>query len=695
MIESKVKTRQGYEPVKAYTVNEIILKSVRFEKWNQNERTYEYAADFAVLDTETSHNGLNCGWVYQWAMKWRGQYICGRKPSELIRLLRNMISKYNLTNKRRLIIYVHNLAYDMNYLKLWLQQLGDLDVMATDTHPYLIVDVAGLRFLCSYKLSNMPLAMFADAYAEQYEKAVGEIDYTIVRYQDSVLSENDWLYMLSDVASQYDAISEYLRINGYDRAYKAPYTSTGFVRMNCRKAAARALNWRKKFLMSALDLEKYNLCRQAFMGGVTICSWMYEGETVRVGVNGVKKLGHKDFRSSYPARQMMDYMPVGRGFWWGDVTADNVDFVLNTYCCIFLLTLKGVRIKEGITAPYIPSSKCMHLVNPLKINGKVIYADELTIAVTEIDYKWIRRQYVADDQFISNMLCFNRGKAPKWLRDEVMKYFELKCNTDKETKIYAWVKALLNSVYGMTATAICRDEFEYDDGIIKKVETDYETQISKFYGSYNSFMPYQLSLYTTAWARDALLKMIECCGYENFLYCDTDSVFYISTPENEMALAEMNAEIEGRAKLAGAYVGNKMLGVATDEPELRAFRGLHAKCYAVEEWSEKAQKYTLKVTIAGIPKKVIKWIDGKPVEKTNAQELGNIDNLRDGFVFRHCGGTRTVYLEADPHVENINGHETEVSSCAIIENIEKEINDTMWTRGSDYTMLHIQCAESL
>ena len=589
-----------------------------------------------------------------------------------------------------MIIYVHNLAYDMQYLKRYLCELGELKVMATDTHTFLIVDVSGIRFLCSYKLSNMPLSLFADTYAEKYKKAVGEIDYTVIRYQDSALTASDWEYMFSDVACQYDAIREYLFINGYDRAYKAPYTSTGFVRMNCRHAAAGALNWRKKFLMGSLDLPKYQLCRQAFMGGITILSFLYEGVTVRIGCNGVKKIGHKDFRSSYPARQMMDYMPVGKGFWWGDITKENERFVLNTYCCIFMLTLKGVRVREGVTAPYIPSSKCLHLVNPLKINGKVVYADELTIAVTEIDYKWIKKQYVADDHFISNMLCFNRGKAPSWLKAEVMKYFTLKCNTDKKTKKYSWVKSLLNAIYGMSATAICRDEYKFDDGIIVKAETDYNRQINKFYGSYNSFMPYQIGVYTTAHARDALMTMIECVGYENFLYCDTDSVFYISTPENEAQLQAMNAAVEEKAIKAGAYVGDKVLGVATDEPDIEAFRGLHAKCYAVEEVGR-----GLQVTIAGIPKKAIKWIDGVPVEKTNAEELGSIDNLNDGFVFRHCGGTRTVYIEDEAHIENVNGHETEVGSCAIIENIEKVLSDTMWTRGADYTMMHIKCEESL
>ena len=58
-----------------------------------------------------------------------------------------------------------------------------------------------------------------------------------------------------------------------------------------------------------------------------------------------------------------------------------------------------------------------------------------------------------------------------------------------------------------------------------------------------------------------------------------------------------------RAIAAGAYVGNNYLGAPTDEPKIKAFRGLHAKCYAMEELDEDDKKYNLNVVIAGIPKK--------------------------------------------------------------------------------------------
>ena len=245
----------------------------------------------------------------------------------------------------------------------------------------------------------------------------------------------------------------------------------------------------------------------------------------------------------------------------------------------------------------------------------------------------------------------------------------------------------------MTATAIIRDSYKMnDDYILTKQgqdDEDKENALNKYYRSYNNFMPYQYAIYTTAHARDALFTMIECVGYDNFLYCDTDSVFYIETPENKIRMDEYAEQCRQRAIDGGAYVGNKYLGEPTNEPPLRAFRAIHSKCYAMEEWNKKTEQFELQVVIAGIPKKSTKWIDGAPVVKTNAEELGNIDNLSDGFVFEHCGGTRCVYNERPIELININGHEIEISSSAVIENISKEINDTMYTNGADYECLDI------
>lgn len=684
MINSYVKTKEGREPITAYDINEVELPILTFKDLQRNHKIVKYATDFAVLDTETSHTDLVTGWIYQWALKIKKTYVYGRTPEEFIDLLIKIAERYKLSTNKRLILYIHNASYDLQYLKHYLRAYDPTaQFLAIDAHSILICDVLGFRILCSYKLTNLSLAALSENYSKTYVKAVGEIDYNVVRYQDSKLDPaTDWFYMFSDVASQYDGITEYLRAMGYKYAFKAPFTSTGFVRTDCRKAALNDEKWHDEFVNSQLDLEQYNLSRWAFMGGVCIASFLYSGKTVRSD-----KLRHKDFTSSYPARQMLDYFPTGAPSWYGDVDdREELEDLLNTYCCIFVLTLKEVHIKEGITAPCIPSSKCVGLREPVRLNGKIVYAKELSIAVTELDFKWIKKQYTAEEMKVSKMLIFERGTVPEWLKTEVYTYFKNKCTLKELNELlYNKSKAFLNAIYGMTATQILRPEYEInDEGKFKPKEYDDkersdESRLKKYYRSYNSFMPYQFACYTTAWARDALFTMIETVGYKNFLYCDTDSVFYIETKENKIAMEKYAQSCRDRAIAAGAYVEDKYLGEPTDEPKLRAFKALHAKCYAMEEYNRKTGKYELKVVIAGIPKKSVKWIDGKPVTKTNSEELGNIDKLADGFKFTHNGGTRCIYNEAMPRVEYINGHKTSLASSAIIENIEKEISDTMWS----------------
>lgn len=713
MIDSYVKTKNGKQAIKAYTPQEMRLPVLTFKDLQKNHKITKYATKYICLDTETSHTTNTCGWVYQWAAKLGGLYVYGRKPSEIIEFMQIVAEHYGLNAEKKIMLVIHNASYDLQYLKLFLRQYDPTaDFLAIDSHSIIQCDVLGFRIICSYKLTNMSLAALSENYAETYDKAVGEIDYNIVRFQDSELTASDWFYMFSDVASQDDGIKGYLKMQGYKYLFRAPITSTGFVRANCRKAAKNADGWREEFLEGRLNLEQYNLCRQCFMGGVCIASFMYSGTTIR-GDN----IRHKDFCSSYPARQMLDYFPTGAPNWYGDIESEEeLDDVCGEYCCVFILTLDNVHIKKGVSAPCIPSSKCIHKENELKLNGKIVSADTLTMVCCELDYKWIKRQYIYDAIAVDKMLIFDRGQMPEWLKYEVFEYFKYK-STLKNAEdtasqlLYAKSKNMLNSVYGMTATAIIREVFKMDDDWIlhkkEQSEDDDENALNKYYRSYNNFMPYQYAIWTTAHARDALYTMIEMTGdndgvddyenevfdltdvYKNFLYCDTDSVFYIETPENKVRMKDYANTCRQRAIDGGAYVDDKFLGEPTDEPAIRAFRAIHSKCYAMEEYNKKKNRFDLNVVIAGIPKAATKWENGKPIRKTNAEELESIDNLEDGFVFRHCGGTRCVYNERPIEQIKIDGHKIEIASSAVIENIDKEISDTMYTKGADYTPLKI------
>ena len=71
----------------------------------------------------------------------------------------------------------------------------------------------------------------------------------------------------------------------------------------------------------------------------------------------------------------------------------------------------------------------------------------------------------------------------------------------------------------------------------------------------------------------------------------------------------------------------------------------------------------LHCTIAGVPARVIEGTDeeGKPIYYTREEELGNIEELKEGKQFTKCGGTSVSYCE---HGIDSFVNETEVTEYA-------------------------------
>lgn len=147
MIRSAVRTKDGDKKITAYEWDEVKLPILKFTGIQRNHKIIKYADEYATLDTETSHTDERTGWVYQWAVKLGGVYIYGRKPSEIVELLSRIAERYNLSDSKRLIIYIHNAAYDLQYLKHYLYEYDpSMKYFATDAHTVLICDVLGFVF---------------------------------------------------------------------------------------------------------------------------------------------------------------------------------------------------------------------------------------------------------------------------------------------------------------------------------------------------------------------------------------------------------------------------------------------------------------------------------------------------------------------------------------------------------------------
>lgn len=647
---------------------------------------------FMCLDTETSHNhdDINpVGWIYQWAIQIEEFTVVGRTPTELITFLQR-ISEYIGTNK--MLVFVHNLSYDICYMFDWLiQAFGEPEYLCTKPHKFIFARFGNFEFRCTYFLSNRSLDKWSKDLNTQHRKLVDTIDYYAIHYQDEELTKTDWEYMAHDVIVLQECVLSQLKLYK-DNLASLPLTSTGYIRRETRRNYRKDNRNRKNFLRTSMSSKVYGLLLREFQGAIT------HGNRFRVEETVTGTIKHRDFRSHYPSQQRVRKFPVGKfRLYDSDLTLEELVNLSKDFCTLSLITFECLQLKDRkTTIPYLNVDKCVkgkidgipqHII---KDNGRVLVLKGYTqLVVTEIDLELILKQYNFQSYKIHEVYYSERGFLPKFMIetvDEFMlgktKFKELaKHETDTDKKI-DYTQSLmkskngLNGIYGATAQKPVQSEIKID---LETGEFLPETQITekfideqleKYYNNRQSYNRYCWGCWTTAWARWELIRFCELIGYENILYCDTDSAFYLSTPEIEKRIEEENTRMKEYALSIGAYINYNDKIVHYDcfeeeEENITHFRFLHAKCYAYI-----TDNTDLHLTIAGVQAKE------SPTSKiTREIELGSIDNLESGFVFKKCGGTTSAYFNQKPFTYDHNGHILECASSCIINQTTKTLHN--------------------
>ena len=686
-----------YEPTATY---HFIRKS--------GKAKIEYLERWLSLDTETSYATIGdekIGWVYQWAFKFGDDIVGGRTPSELIRALKAIRAAYDLTEdeKRRIVVFVHNLSFDIQYLKDWLcRTFGEYEILAIAPHRFITFRVGCFEFRCSWKLSNKSLAVWGHDLGCEHQKIVEKKSYYAeTHYQDEPLTAENWDYQVRDVVALDECVEKQMDAYG-DTIATIPLTSTGYVRRVARKNYKKDIKNRRHFESTALNEDTYTCNRAAFAGGLTHGNRFLCEKTISPDTEKGEHIRHRDFRSHYPTQQRTRGFPVGKFVYYGaNVTLERAGELGKKHCLLMWLTLEDIRIKDGVVLPVLSVAKCYAgRKGKLKIvddNGRILAAKGVTtIAVTDLDLKWILKQYKIKSYNIDKLWIATRGFLPQYMIETVDEFFKgktawkvlEKSAKTPEEKIYYHMELLkskngLNGIYGMTATDIIRELYEMsaETGEWTVTEPDIQSALSKYYKSKNSFNRYQWGVWTTAAARDELLTYAEIIQTNGgvVLYVDTDSIFYIGTDKTESAIEKENARRYDRAVKLGAYIEYERKRVTYDSfddegEDITEFRFLHAKCYAY-----KTNEDGLKCVIAGVNE-----FEDATHEYSREDELGDIDNLQTGKTFERCGGTMSSYTESPCKRELINGHMTEYASACIIENTTKTLHNQI-TIGEDYT----------
>ena len=558
-----------------------------------------YLNYIVTFDIETTNDSIMQGkeieyfsYMYHWQMCIEGYVILGRKWEELMELFDYLSSRFHLNEKRRLVIYVHNLAFEFQFLLFrfqWLEEYG-----ANSPHrPYYAVTNTGLEFRCSYYLTGFSLeALGKQKEGSIYNKMVGDLDYEKIRHYDTPLTERERDYCIADVGLLYDVIKDY-RIMHRGMA-DIPHTKTGYIRRDMKK---RCLNGKEKkeyvSLMKQLCLEpkEFELWTEAFMGGFTHASPFASG-------NVIKDVSHKDICSEYPSIMcLFSEFSVSKGECIFINSIDELEKYINYYALVMRIAFYGVKAKFPYEF-YISSHKCRNLKNASISNGRIVSADAFVFSCTHVDFKIIRQVYDIESLVILDAYAYAKGYLPKQFVEGVLHHYENKTKlkgVEGRKQEYDVSKQNVNSCYGMMVTSPMKPDVRFNrewKEIWKEEEKDLRETINKLNEDNKRFLFYPWGVIVTALGRHMIWNSILNLK-EDYCYSDTDSVFYQNGEKHESLFSSLNDMILEMIEKASIYFDIPMekfmpktmdgrakpLGIWENEPNIEEFKALRAKCY--------------------------------------------------------------------------------------------------------------------
>jgi len=593
----------------------------------------KYKDLFCAFDIETTNDlSINQAYMYIWQFQIEDQTIIGRTWDSFLEFME--LLKEQLNENEKMMIYVHNLSFEFSFLK-GIYEFAQEEVFAIDRRKVLKCSMMEhFEFRCSYLLTNMSLAAFTNKMGVTKKLSGEEFDYSKIRYPWTELTERELEYCVTDVKALVEALKVYFKIES-DNFYTIPYTSTGFVRRDVKRAMRRYNH--DELLSLQSDYTIFEILREAFRGGNTHCNRYYTGQIL-------EHVSSYDRVSSYPDVQINDLFPMSPWIREENPTADRVCRIIYKQHRAGLMRVgfTGIRLKDPLWGcPYIPKHKCRNLSRHDNDNGRILDADYLEISLTDLDFKIIMDEYDFDNITFYDFYHCRYGKLPKPLREEVQNYFKAKTelkNVEGQELYYHMAKAKLNSIYGMSVQSPVKQSIDYiDDQFIERNESEIELLQEH---NKRAFLVYAWGIWTTAHARYQLEIAIKKAG-NSFVYCDTDSVKLID--DGSVSFNDYNEQRKKSSiKNGGVAVdltGKKYyLGLYDYEGTYKLFSSMGAKKYCYVDSNDE-----LHITIAGV---------GKAKGAKELAEHDGIYSFKEGFTFYKAGGTESVYND-DPEIKEL------------------------------------------
>lgn len=557
---------------------------------------------------------------YIWQFSIDDKVYYGRELKDFVKVIEDIPSWLNC------IIWVHNLSWEFQFL---LNILDFTGTFAKNPHKPMkttLLKYPKIQFRCSYMLTRLSL----ESWGKQIgiEKAVGFLDYDIIRTPLTPLTKEELFYCERDCIVVYKGIQQYVK--KYGSQFKIPLTQTGTVRQEVKELLTSNPEYVKKIKkLVPANAEEYKMLQNIFAGGYCHANRLYSGETIE----GI--IEHYDFASSYPTVMIAEKYPMTEWYMAYDLIIPPDEEFEDT---AYIFKLKFNQLNSISYNTYIQASKCEGKGYTFD-NGRIIHADELTIMCTEQDWITIRNNYKWESVEVLEALCSDKDYLPRDFTNYILDLYSNKTKYKDVAgyeDIYMQSKQYINSMFGMCVTAIVQADvvFNGTEWITNKLTEAFVNNKLDSLRWYNPrekryFLNFSWGLYVTAYARANLWRCIERCGNlgRDVLYVDTDSIFAIGKHDFSWYNEEITNKLKKACKINNLDFEKtrpktpkgieKPLGIFDKEDDCIQFKTLGAKRYV--ERRENDGK--LHLTVSGINKQAVELLND------------NIDNFKNGFNF--------------------------------------------------------------
>lgn len=559
-------------------------------------------SSFYSHDQEQTKTAIMYIWQFAIKINNKDYVVYGRTWSDFLALLIRLTFWLGLNDKKKMIIYIHNLGYEFQFIrKLFKWE----KVFALEPRRVCYADVNGFEFRCSYLLSGYSLDNLAKVYNLRDQK-LHTLDYKKIRTPLTPLTPDEINYCVNDVLVVNDFIA--MKINQYGNVSNIPLTSTGEVRKEARKKVLHPIKSNKRGSTGYRIQEKLRLsgarefqcCRYAFQGGFTHANAFEVGKVI-------PDVASFDFTSSYPFVMLSECYPMSKGVLIKEPDNRQYQEINKTFLTIAVIEINDLKPIDLTDNP-ISLSRVLKPKKYVVNNGRVVYLEHGYMVITNIDLE-VYQQFYSFSYRVIYMYRYRKEYLPKEYINLILEYYikktTLKGVQGKEIE-YMHSKQKLNSLYGMMVTNPLRDEIILEDNwTVKPVDID--EFLTKYNEARNRFTFYPWGVFVTAYARRNLFTGIKEFQ-QDYIYSDTDSLKVKNYKKHLDYINRYNQETQRKLKIMCHFYGipyeipktvkgvEKPIGVWDFEGVYDHFKTLGAKRYMYDQAGK------IHITVSGIRK---------------------------------------------------------------------------------------------